>query len=50
MSRGEPVIETIFAGTDEVAANPYQTEPGAGTRAAHSVGEPIAEPRGEMRS
>jgi nicotinate phosphoribosyltransferase len=48
MSRGEPVIETIFAGTDEVAANPYQTEPGAGTCAAHSVGEAIAGPTREL--
>jgi nicotinate phosphoribosyltransferase len=48
MSRGEPVIETIFAGTDKVAANPYQTKPGAELRAAHSVGEAIAGPTREL--
>jgi len=27
MSRGEPVIETIWAGTDQLPTNPYQTPP-----------------------
>jgi nicotinate phosphoribosyltransferase len=48
MSRGEPVIETIFAGIDEVARNPYQTKPGSELRAAHSVGEAIAGPTREV--
>jgi nicotinate phosphoribosyltransferase len=48
MSRGEPVIETIFAGTGKVAPNPYQTKPGAELRAAQSVGKAITGPTREL--
>jgi nicotinate phosphoribosyltransferase len=47
MSRGEPVIETIFAGTGEVARNSDQTKPGGELPAAHSMGEAIAGPTRE---
>jgi nicotinate phosphoribosyltransferase len=42
MSRGEPVVETLFAGTAGVAGNSSQTTPGAELHAAHSVGEAVA--------
>jgi nicotinate phosphoribosyltransferase len=48
MSRGEPVIETIFTGTGEVVRNPSQTQPMAELRAAHSMGEAIAGPAREL--
>ena len=47
MSRGEPVIETIFAGAGEVAGTSYLTEPG-GESAAASMGEAIAGPTREL--
>jgi nicotinate phosphoribosyltransferase len=47
MSRGEPVIETIFAGTGEVASTSYLTEPG-GELPAASMGEAIAGPPREL--
>jgi nicotinate phosphoribosyltransferase len=48
MSRGEPVIETLFAGTGEVASDSQQTKSDDELRAPHSVGQAIAEPRREM--
>jgi len=48
MSRGEPVIETLFAGTGEVVSDSQQTKSDDELRAAHSVGEAIAEPRRQM--
>jgi nicotinate phosphoribosyltransferase len=48
MSRGEPVIETIFTGTGEVVRNPSQTQPMAELHAAHSMGEAIAGPAREL--
>ena len=48
MSRGEPVIETLFAGTGEVVSDSQQTKSDDKLRAAHSVGEAIAEPRRQM--
>ena len=48
MSRGEPVIETIFAGTHDVPPNPNQTKPGAESRMAQSMGEAIAGPTREL--
>jgi nicotinate phosphoribosyltransferase len=47
MSRGGPVIETIFAGTGEVADNSYLTRPG-GELPAASMGEAIAGPTREL--
>lgn len=47
MSRGEPVIETIFAGTGEVPGTSYLTEPG-GELPAASMGEAIAGPTREL--
>ena len=47
MSRGEPVIETIFAGAGEVAGTSYPTEPGGESPAA-SMGEAIAGPTREL--
>jgi nicotinate phosphoribosyltransferase len=48
MSRGEPVIETVFAGTAGVAGNSSQTMPGAELRAAHSVGDAVGGPTREV--
>jgi nicotinate phosphoribosyltransferase len=42
MSRGEPVIETLFAGTGGEVSHPYRTEPSDELRAAGSVGDVIA--------
>ena len=47
MSRGGPVIETIFAATGEVAGTSYLTEPG-GELPAASMGEAIAGPTREL--
>jgi nicotinate phosphoribosyltransferase len=38
MSRGEPVIETVFAGLGEGAVNPYQTKLRAGSPTADAMG------------
>jgi nicotinate phosphoribosyltransferase len=48
MSRGEPVIETLFAGTGGDVRNPYRTEPSDELRAAGSVGDAIAGPTREL--
>lgn len=48
MSRGEPVIETLFAGTSGEVSNPYRTEPSDELRAAGSVGDVIAGATREM--
>jgi hypothetical protein len=42
MSRGEPVIETLFGGTGADITNPYRTEPGDELRTAGSVGDLVA--------
>jgi nicotinate phosphoribosyltransferase len=42
MSRGEPVIDTLFAGTGGDVRNPYQTEPSGEVSAAGSVDDAIA--------
>jgi nicotinate phosphoribosyltransferase len=42
MSRGEPVIETLFAGTGGDVRNPYQTKPSGELSAAGSVEDAIA--------
>jgi nicotinate phosphoribosyltransferase len=47
MSRGEPVIGTIYAETGEVPANSNQTQPGAELRTAQSMGEAVAGPTRE---
>jgi nicotinate phosphoribosyltransferase len=38
MSRGEPVIETVFAGRAEGAVNPYQTKPSSGSPTTDAMG------------
>jgi nicotinate phosphoribosyltransferase len=38
MSRGEPVIETVFAGLAEGAVNPYQTKPSSGSPTTDAMG------------
>jgi nicotinate phosphoribosyltransferase len=48
MSRGEPVIETLFAGQGEPARNPYQNQPSIASGAASSIGEAIAGPTREL--
>ena len=47
MSRGEPVIETLFVGTGEAAASPYDTKRSAGSGAASGMGEAIGAPTRE---
>jgi nicotinate phosphoribosyltransferase len=44
MSRGEPVIETLFAGAGGDLPNPYRTEASGELHAAGSVGDAIAGP------
>jgi nicotinate phosphoribosyltransferase len=48
MSRGEPVIETLFAGHEEAAGNLYHNTPNVAPGAASSVGEAIAGPTREL--
>ncbi len=48
MSRGEPVIETVFAGIGEDARSPYRTEPSGRVPASSSEQEAIAGHRGEL--
>jgi nicotinate phosphoribosyltransferase len=48
MSRGEPVIDTLFPGSAGDVRNPYRTEPSDELRASASVGEVIAGPTREL--
>jgi nicotinate phosphoribosyltransferase len=48
MSRGEPVIETLFAGQGAPARSPYQNKPNVESGAASSMGEAIAGPTREL--
>jgi len=48
MSRGEPVMETLFGGTGGDVRNPCRTEPGGELRAAGSVADVIAGPTREL--
>ena len=48
MSRGEPVIETVFAGVGEDVRSPYRTEPSRQVPASSSMPEAIAGRRGEL--
>jgi hypothetical protein len=48
MSRGEPVIETLFAGSGGDTRNPYRTEPSGDVHVAGSVADVIAGPTTEM--
>jgi nicotinate phosphoribosyltransferase len=48
MSRGEPVIETLFAGQGAPARSPYQNQPNVESGAASSMGEAIAGPTREL--
>jgi hypothetical protein len=48
MSRGEPVIETVFPGTGGGDRNPYRTEPSGELRAAGGVEDAIAGPTREL--
>jgi hypothetical protein len=48
MSRGEPVIQTLFGGNGGDVRNPYQAESSGELRAAGSVGEAIAGPTREL--
>jgi nicotinate phosphoribosyltransferase len=48
MSRGEPVIGTLFGGTGGDVRNPYQTEPSGELPAAGSVEDAIAGPTREL--
>ncbi|HMI32822.1 MAG TPA: nicotinate phosphoribosyltransferase [Propionibacteriaceae bacterium] len=48
MSRGEPVIETLFAGQGAPARSPYQNNPSVESGAASSMGEAIAGPTKEL--
>jgi nicotinate phosphoribosyltransferase len=48
MSRGEPVIETLFRGLGEGVRNPYENEPGVHASATGSVKEPITGPSREL--
>jgi nicotinate phosphoribosyltransferase len=47
MSRGEPVIETLFVGTGGTPTSPYDTRPSAESGAAGSMGEAIVAPTRE---
>ena len=48
MSRGEPVIETVFLGIGEDVRNPYRTEPSGQVPVSSSVQEAIAGHRKEL--
>ena len=48
MSRGEPVIETVFRGVGEDVRSPYRTEPSAQVPVGSSVQEAIAGHRREL--
>ena len=48
MSRGEPVIQTLFGGNGGEVRNPYQAESSGELRAAGSVAEAIAGPTREL--
>jgi hypothetical protein len=48
MSRGEPVMETLFGGTGGDVRNPCRTEPSGELRAAGSVADVIAGPTKEL--
>jgi nicotinate phosphoribosyltransferase len=50
MSRGEPVIETIYPGTGEGATSPFRTATDGEPPVGSSVGEPIAGPTTKSRS
>jgi nicotinate phosphoribosyltransferase len=47
MSRGEPVIETVFLGIGEDVRNPYRTEPSGQVLVSSAVQEAIAGQRRE---
>ena len=48
MSRGEPVIETLFRGLGEGVRNPYENEPGVHASVTSRVKEPITGPGREL--
>ena len=48
MSQGEPVIETVFAGTGPDTRSPYLTQPSGDLHATGSVADVIAGPTREM--
>ena len=48
MSRGEPVIETVFPGIGEDVRSPYRTEPSGQVPVSSSEQEAIAGHRGEL--
>jgi nicotinate phosphoribosyltransferase len=48
MSRGEPVIRTVYAGVGEDGTGPYRTNPSGESPATRNAGEPIAGPTREL--
>jgi nicotinate phosphoribosyltransferase len=48
MSRGEPVIETVYAGAGESGTDPHRTNPSRDLPARSNAGEPIAGPTREL--
>ncbi|HKX14637.1 MAG TPA: nicotinate phosphoribosyltransferase [Propionibacteriaceae bacterium] len=48
MSRGEPVIKTVYAGVGEGGTDPYRTDPSGKLPATSNAGEPIAGPTREL--
>jgi nicotinate phosphoribosyltransferase len=48
MSRGEPVIKTVYAGVGEGGTDPYRTDPSGKLPAIRNAGEPIAGPTREL--
>ena len=47
MSRGEPVIETLFVGRGEATRSPYDTKPSSDSGPASSTSEAIVAPTTE---
>jgi nicotinate phosphoribosyltransferase len=48
MSRGEPVINTVYAGVDEGGTDTHRTNPSGELPATSNAGEPIAGPTREL--
>jgi nicotinate phosphoribosyltransferase len=48
MSRGEPVIKTVYAGVDEGGTDTHRTTPSGELPATSNAGEPIAGPNREL--
>jgi nicotinate phosphoribosyltransferase len=48
MSRGEPVINTVYAGVGESGTDTHRTNPSGELPATSNAGEPIAGPNREL--